>query len=122
MSQNPYAAALQSTLTNEIGRRIFSSFPLHNNSSFVESNELKAEAALQMLNEKLFPNIILSDINSKEKKEMFTKALEINIEKMNTAYGALIDFMIEKQELFPDMRELYKNLQSLAPKKEKDKK
>ena len=92
MSQNPYAAALQSTLTNEIGRRIFSSFPLHNNSSFVESNELKAEAALQMLNEKLFPNIILSDINSKE------------------------------QELFPDMRELYKNLQSLAPKKEKDKK
>ena len=119
MTQNPYSEALQSILTNEIGRRLFSSFPLHNNASFFKNDALKAESLIQMLNEKTFPSIILSKIDSKEKKEMFMRALEVNMENMKKTYEAMVDFMIEKQSQFPTMKELYDHLQGIAPKKEK---
>lgn len=120
MSQkNPHAEALQNILVNEIGRRLFSSFPLHNNASFANSQALKAEATMQMLNEKTYPSIILSDIDSEEKKEMFIKALEINVENMKEAFNSLVDFMIEKQKQFPKMKELWNHLETIAPKKEK---
>lgn len=119
MSKNPYCEALQGILTNEIGRRLFSSFPLHNNASFAKSDALKAEATLQMLNEKTFPSIILSDISSEEKKEMFMKALDVNIENMKVAFEALVNFMFDQQQHFPDMKELRTQLQSLAPKRDK---
>ena len=119
MSQNLYCEVLQSILTDEIGRRLFSSFPLHNNASFVKSDELKAEATIHMLNEKTFPRIILSDINSEEKKEMFMKALTVNMENMKVAFEALVNFMFEKQQQFPTMKELYTQLQSIAPKRDK---
>jgi predicted patatin/cPLA2 family phospholipase len=72
-----------------------------------------------MLNEKVFPNVILSKISSEEKKEMFMQALKTNMENLQRSYEALVDFMIEKQSDYPEMKELYEKLETLVPKKEK---
>jgi len=117
--QNPHAEALQGILTSEVGRRLFSSFSVFNNKYFAEEDSLKASSALTMLNEKVFPDVILSEIPQGEKKEMLLKALEVNIGNLKASYEALIDFVLQKQVYHPTMAKLQVHLKTIAPQKDK---
>ena len=119
--QNPHAEALQGILNHEIGRRLFSSFPVFNNAKFLTDNSLKAEVLFNMLNEKVLPDILLSEIPIKEKKKIFVKAFEVNIRTFIDAYVALAEFMVEKQSQHPTMKELREHLRPLLPSQKEKK-